>query len=1096
MPEAPQPATSEHARLLATQSQQAEANGGSESDLRHHLWLFFHPWATSGLGLDQSALSQEGTGLSGRYDSRIGRAIIEYKVPGSLASVSAQEEAAEQALKYVNDPTMAADVVVVTDGTTWAHYRDESAGPEPGEQMTLELGLAGPAPIPRQRFTWRDNSPESCEHILNLIATVRTDPVTSQVVAQKLGPNRQEVLDLIAAIADAVRNREADDRVDILFRQWIQLAGVSYGITSPKDPWPKKRDSRSLLGPKLAPALHESTYAEALFALHTYVAFSAKVIGTELLSLATGDQDKRPTNWVSLPGDAFTARLRALEDGTISMELRSPGLLAGDLFGWYAVVATSDHQLATRLRGVLAVLGEIAWARVTNSARGIAGDLLRDFYAAVVPNALRRALGEFFTPQWLAERTIISALQLAGKENQSTSFLDPSCGSGTFLVAALARELVIQDQLHPSDTGVATRNALELTVGFDINPVAVLMSRINLLLALGDRIESLSVVTPRVYQADSILLPDRVIGQATLEEQNDFRRLPLAIDNIDVPASIATLDGLHILRENIETAIENGRTTSTFRTRLRVDLKRIELEREEADAVLDAAQVIFGRIAKLKAEGRNGVWARIIEQAFAPATLEPVDIVAGNPPWINWKHLPDAWQERSQPVWDSWGLWATKQRGGGIPLADIATLLFARSVVTYAGDGAVVAFLLPESFLISDPGNERIRLCRLGHPGSPNAPVRFRPLAVDDWTSIKPFSPDAANLPIGLYVRAAEGPSWPIPKTVWRRAKSRTRLDRSQHWGEIAPQLRSAQHDIRPVEQHNTGSPWVRTTGIKLLNKGAPISYTWGQGFHTRGADGLYTYEILSGSPDPDGLVLVRNVPSVGPNTRDETPREGLVEAEFLWPLVRGQDVQRFNIDSSGLYALLPHHPDEPNRFLTIEELIEFAPRLFDYLEPWRSRLAARSPYGKLQPSEEKPFGVLGPTERLSRTSTLVLCRYMHPEKHPPAAVAKPQWDPKLGRTTTCYANNKSNVHITNSTQEAHYLAGWMNSLPAQEAIARLASSTTIGPTTLHRLPIAKFDLSDETHSEIGQIALSAEEGQSIDWDHLATLVADAALKK
>lgn len=1095
MPETQQPSASEHATHLATQSQQAEANGGTESDLRHHLWLFLHPWATTVLRLDQSALSQEGTGLSGRYDSRIGRAIIEYKVPNSLGSVSAQEEAAEQALKYINDPTMAADVVIITDGTVWAHYRDESAGPELGEQMTLQLGLAGPAPTPWRRFTWRDNSPESCERILNLIATVRTDPVTSQVVAQKLGPNRQEVHDLIAGLAASIGGRQPEGRIDILFRQWIQLAGVSYGITSPTDPWPKKLDAHGLLGTRLAPALEGATYAEALFALHTYVAFAAKVIGTELLSLATGDQDKRPTNWTSLPGEAFSERLVALEDGTISMELRSPGLLAGDLFGWYATVATEDNELATHLRGVLGVLGEVAWARVTNSARGIAGDLLRDFYASVVPNALRKALGEFFTPQWLAERTIVKGLQLAGKEDQSTSVLDPSCGSGTFLVAALTRELIIQDHLHPDDRGVATRNALERTVGFDINPVAVLMSRINLLLALGDRIESLSVVTPRVYQADSILLPDRIIGQATFEEQGDFRRLPLAIDNIDVPASIATLDGLHVLRENIETAIENDRSTSTFRTRLRVDLKKLKLDEEETAAVLDAAQVIFERIAKLKNEGRNGVWARIIEQAFAPATLEPVDLVAGNPPWINWKHLPDVWQERSQPVWDSWGLWATKQRGGGIPLADIATLLFARSVVTYAGDGAVVAFLLPESFLISDPGNERIRRCRLGHPRRSSESVRFRPLAVDDWTTIKPFSPDAANLPIGLYVRAGEAPSWPIPKTVWKRAKSRTRLGRSQHWGEISPQLESTQNDIQPVEQHNSGSPWVSTTGLKLRNKGVPIAYTWGQGFHTRGVDGLYTYEVLSGSPDPDGLVLVRNVPSMGSNTRGEDAREGLVEAEFLWPLVRGQDVQRFTIRSSGLYALLPHHPHEPNRFLTVKELIEFAPRLFDYLEPLRPRLAARSPYGKLQPTEEEPFGVLGPTERLSRMSTLVLCRYMHPEKHPPAAVSVPQWDPKLGRTTVCYANNKSNVHITNSTQEAHYIAGWMNSAPAQEAIGRLASSTTIGPTTLHRLPIAKFDPSDGSHSEIARIAVDAEMGHGVDWDRLAALVADAALK-
>ena len=78
------PASILHAEQLTNRAQDS-ANLHNESDLRHHLWVFFEPWARRVLGLDQSALEQEGTGASGRYDSRIGRALIEYKKAQALA---------------------------------------------------------------------------------------------------------------------------------------------------------------------------------------------------------------------------------------------------------------------------------------------------------------------------------------------------------------------------------------------------------------------------------------------------------------------------------------------------------------------------------------------------------------------------------------------------------------------------------------------------------------------------------------------------------------------------------------------------------------------------------------------------------------------------------------------------------------------------------------------------------------------------------------------------------------------------------------------------------------------------------------------------
>ena len=1077
------------AALGLSQHSQETLSLSNESDLRHHLWLTLQPWARHTLGLDQTALAQEGTGKAGRFDSRIGRAIIEYKTPGHFDKDSNRRKAAQQGIDYVNDATMGADVVVLTDGKIWATYRDSSAEPEPGEQIWLDLG--GPVSAdPLDRFIWRENDPMSCERVLTLISTVKSTPLSASSVASHLGLDRPEVLEIIKLFAAELSQRNADDRSDTLFDQWILMAGVSYGIATANQAWPGK--SEELLGATLAPVLAGATYAEALFSLHTYVALAAKLIGTELLSVATGHQENRPSEWVSLTDPELRERFVLLETGTLAAEMRAPGLLAGDLFGWYAHI--HSDALVAALRLLLRSLGELAWARAANSARGITGDLLRDFYSAVVPRPLRRALGEFFTPQWLAERTLAQAVELAGLNGESASVLDPSCGSGTFLVAALQRELIAQDRQHPDHPALATTLALERVVGFDINPVAVLMARINLLLALGDRVEHLPVVEPRVYEADSILLPSVVGGQQELSLAPDSHRLPLSIGEIDVPTCLTSLDGLRILRENIERGVANSRSSHIFAQRLKTDMTVLEIDSHELESAADAATTVYEGILQLAAEGRDGVWARIVEQSFAPATLGRSDLVVGNPPWINWKHLPELWQSRSEATWKGWGLWAKKTKDGGIPLADISALLLARAVATYCEPGGVVGFLLPQAILTADPGNERVRRCNLrpdpGGAASIQPEIPFCPVGVDDWSAVHPFSPDAANFPIALYVKANTKAVFPVPKTVWTR-RPKAQLATDAHWGEVRRLLLDRVEPVSPVEPQNATSPWVAQGSLELLPKNDPRrEYIWGQGFHTRGADGHLTVQVLSPHPYPDGSVDVESLPECGKNTKGETPRRGRVEAKMLWPLVRGRNVHPYAVDPSGEYAILAHDPADLTRILTVDEMLAHAPLLYDFLEPWKERLASRSPYQQLQPSADKPWGVLGPTERLSRATPVVLCRYIHPKKHPPAAVYLAQFDERLGFATSCYPNNKSNVHIpAGGEREAHFIAAWVNSPPSQSAIERVASSTTIGPTTLQRLPIPRYDQDDPDHARLADIAENASNGHPVDEMELEMLV-------
>ena len=145
-------------------------------------------------------------------------------------------------------------------------------------------------------------------------------------------------------------------------------------------------------------------------------------------------------------------------------------------------------------------------------------DLFKNLYLDLFSKASRRALGEYYTPDWLAERLLAHTIAEPDLGDPSKRLLDPACGSGTFLVLQIRhiRQRVASGR-------IPRREALPLilrnVVGFDVHPLAVRTARANYLCALGDLLPpNRNPIDIPVYQADSIVdgpaLPpfDSIIG--------------------------------------------------------------------------------------------------------------------------------------------------------------------------------------------------------------------------------------------------------------------------------------------------------------------------------------------------------------------------------------------------------------------------------------------------------------------------------------------------------------------------------------------------------------------------------------------------------
>src|SRR5699024_11386646 len=74
------------------------------------------------------------------------------------------------------------------------------------------------------------------------VTGVQTCALPIYTLMNKLGLSSSNGREVISSLLTELTHRESGGRTDILFRQWLALAGVSYGIGDDAEPWPTSRD--------------------------------------------------------------------------------------------------------------------------------------------------------------------------------------------------------------------------------------------------------------------------------------------------------------------------------------------------------------------------------------------------------------------------------------------------------------------------------------------------------------------------------------------------------------------------------------------------------------------------------------------------------------------------------------------------------------------------------------------------------------------------------------------------------------------------------------------------------------------------------------
>lgn len=167
------------------------------------------------------------------------------------------------------------------------------------------------------------------------------------------------------------------------------------------------------------------------------------------------------------------------------------GVVEHDFFDWVLEVPHGGDFVRTLARR----LSRFDWTNVEH-------DVLKVLYESVIGSETRKQLGEYYTPDWLAEQVVSTAV--TNPLNQRV--LDPACGSGTFLFHAVRRYLDAA-----AAAGISLERALsgltDHVLGVDLHPVAVTLARVTYLLAIGrERLlaPDRGAITVPVYLGDSV----------------------------------------------------------------------------------------------------------------------------------------------------------------------------------------------------------------------------------------------------------------------------------------------------------------------------------------------------------------------------------------------------------------------------------------------------------------------------------------------------------------------------------------------------------------------------------------------------------------
>ena len=973
-----------------------------------------------------------------RLDGVFGHIVYDYKAPKVLSSVKNMQEAKQQIERYLDritgghesDPIACAQwFSYICDGITLIYCRSNS----------FLWQWSRPLPITESTLLF----------LIHAFRSLQRKPLTATLLSTAFGKESLVAQELIRVMCSHLSKPR--HKTNMLFREWKRLFEQvsTYGLD--QLPSLKKWATDNGIVTKEA--------APILFAMHSYYSLVVKIVTAELLSIATHSTSSVCEEMVATATiDDLHSVMTRIENGEYYRCYRISNFLEGDFFSWYMI--ERSRPLADAIRGVARKFLEFepASAILLPEAKQ---DLLKEFYSSLVDEQIRHDLGEYYTPDWLAQHL----LDQAGYQGDpNIKVLDPACGSGTFLVEAIIRlkQGCVDAGLSPLET---LTTILKNVKGLDLNPLAVISARANYILSIYDLVFDLGYdIELPVYLADSINVP------IEKEDDDEHRFLEYFLDTeiehfvLELPWELVHAQVMSPVLLACEEAISHSQPFTRF---LKTIHNLPEVKPHLSDAVVGRLKRFYEVIESLEARDWDKIWCRIIKNNFSLRGFAPFDLIIGNPPWVRWSCLSETYRNRVKDFCNYYGLVSGWGYSGGIE-SDISTVITFSAADNWLQEGGLVAFLI--TWTVFKSGSARgFRLGRL--PGDAGLKVKL----IEDLTNLQPF-PDATN-ETAVYIAEKVRPASKAQFTnatckIWKPQRGKARVSPSLQLSEVYKTCEIEEGAACPVGEW--GTPFF-TGDIAHFKQSAFLrgnsSYLAASHRGTvSDCARVYWVKVIKYSADTNRALIRTLTEEELPRARSIDPIEGAwIEADLLFPLIRGRDLGRYCTLTEDWYQIIPNkHYDNLD---SEEDFADSYPLAYSYFKNYEDMLRNRSSYKRYQ--KHLPFYVIYCVGDYSFSPFKVVWMEQQDPKSFRASVISHHTHSILPNTLFV-PDHKLYFAALDSEDEANYLCGFLNSLSVRTWLGGFLLGKQIGTTIFEHMKVPKFDSRNAICTKIAAISKNA----------------------
>lgn len=336
-------------------------------------------------------------------------------------------------------------------------------------------------------------------------------------------------------------------------------------------------------------------------------------------------------------------------------------------------------------------------------------DLFGRLMAQLARRSQRKLLGQEWTPGWLSRHLAERCLDLL-PEGEAPAIVDMCCGSGAILAEVIKAS---RDRY-----GYADITALhEVVTGFDIDPLAVALSKTTWVITLAAEIKAADApVTIPIYHADSLFAVTPVSASIPMIGEGDTIDITLDGETVSLPADLVHPDYRDLFDRIVDWAYDEARDTgapaltendaaATLDTA--ATASGVSLPAELRQSAISAVVALANRMKELAAAGRNGIWAFILRNTYRPGLLAgQFNGLVSNPPWLAMSALAD--NPYRNVLSRRATMYGVKPAGQSFLHLELSTTHLLHAVDRYLAPGAAVACLVTGT-IFNGTHHERFR---------------------------------------------------------------------------------------------------------------------------------------------------------------------------------------------------------------------------------------------------------------------------------------------------------------------------------------------------------------------------------------------------